>query len=71
MANPNDNVMRVTTPEAGTMPVQSRRVADLILYLVNNQRRIGSMAKGEVRFAFHGRALTASSMDYEDLTKRG
>ena len=39
--------MTAKTPEAGELPVRSGRVVRIIKYLVNNQRALGCMEKGD------------------------
>jgi hypothetical protein len=63
--------MTVKTAEAGEIPVRSPRVAAMILFLVNNERKIGRISKGQLLFGFAGAtSLTADLNEREDLTRR-
>jgi len=67
----SQDLMRVMTPEAGELTVKSSRVVAMIKFLVNNERRIGSIPKGQLLFGFAGAAsLTVDVNAREDLTKR-
>jgi len=59
--------MTVKTPEAGEMPVRSERLVKIIRYLVNNQRLVGCMSKGQVLFQFRENQLSVSLTSYEDM----
>ena len=67
----SQDLMRVMVPEAGELMVKSPRVATMIKFVVNNERRIGSMPKGKLMFGFSGAvALTVDVNEHEDLTRR-
>jgi hypothetical protein len=67
----SDESMRVFTPEAGEIPVRSQRVAAIIKFLVNNERRVGSISRGKLMFSFAGAtSLQVDVVDHTDLTPR-
>ena len=67
----SQDLMMVRTPEAGELTVKSSRIAAMIKFLVNNERRIGSIPKGQLLFGFAGAvSLTVDVNEREDLTKR-